>query len=60
VKYYIDNSVRLQSCIRNINSGDSTESMELVPLSDVGSHNGAGASEDESASMRCYFLGLRP
>jgi hypothetical protein len=42
-------------------SRDSTERTGSAPLSAVGSHSGAGAGEDESASTWCYFfLGLRP
>jgi hypothetical protein len=39
-------------------SGDSAKRVESVPLSNAGSHSGAGAGDDESASTRSYFFGL--
>jgi hypothetical protein len=42
---------------RGHGSGESTERMESPPLSDVGSHRGAGAGEDESSRTRSYFFG---
>jgi hypothetical protein len=53
--HHIDATAK--TCNEGHQSGGSTERTKSIPLSDAGSHNGAGGDMDEGSCTQSYFFG---